>query len=851
MEDEDFDFLFDDPNFELDDTLDHVDDERDDCAADLSDDEDVERHEPIHLTNVRFAKAKLAGINIFDKVRKVLSCMKEEGLPLPLFLDALSWGDADCIKDRTCSYARTSLMVSDELPGILERWHMPPRTSSGAKPAGARQPLEEFALKVVCNRIDRGIKLSAPIFLSPPEELNEEHLTSFDFDSFKVEVKTYNPFLWEILRHAAYSPLQESRNKHKDPDMVVLNIVSQIQYTRSHRRGRVPKLWAVYLKACGLSARAFDALHALGLVMSHKWTANSFGVLSDRAMAEVRRLVHESPWNINHDNVDFPLRVFSQRLHNQTHFISGCAATVWILPERAALSLQANRLFQIHRALNCDKMFDYADVLYGNATVDARMEEQDSYFVLRLILDSPDFKDYPGHGAAAFNPPLPVHKLPTGPEEAVTGFILHTVPYEEASYEGTIRCMLEWFRQLLLNTEDEQKRTALQRIIAWLGDQLTVDRLRGLWKYRHEDYNSYDRMDWMIPVFGWFHLVMALANSLHKQYLSTSANVGSLRQAFDVLKWKGLISQATKGPFWHNLDEAINHISEAHFRACWLVTANVESLADLKTQTPTQLRDMSRKIIREHASREALVHLDRLPEAQRDHTKRQWTMWNADVLPYLQLRNAIKVGDIGRMQDLLPTLLFRFAGGGNPKYAGEILELLQGLNREWTPEIKSYITEFCWVMSRTGAENTCLPFDLGQEENIADIKVNYRSMGPGATMDYINKISPAIPTLRKVQRHMEKQFKTVARGAHHGTPDKEADVAMLTEHYVKSKLHIHCNGREVTQKSADVINLGAENLERLDTMENWFRLRSHKRSTLEDWDAGPANDALPIEPLLS
>ncbi|KAJ7122658.1 hypothetical protein C8R43DRAFT_899695 [Mycena crocata] len=810
--------------------------------------------------NVRATKSRLKEEDIHGKVLKILACMKEQDLPLPLFLDALSWGNAQCTSDRKCIYARTSLMVSDELSGILQRWHKPPRIS-GARPAGAREPLEKFALQTVCTTIDRGIKLSAPLFLSPPEELSEEHLTGFDFEVFTSQVKDGNPTLWEVIRHAAYSPLQESRNKHKDPDMVVLNIISQIQYTRSHRRGnqytrshrrgRLPKIWGIYLKACGLSARAFDALHSLGIIMSHKWTADAFGTLSERAMDTVRKLIHEMPWNITHDNVDFPLRVYSQRLHNQSHFVSGCAATVWILPARAALSLQANRLFQIHRALNCDHMFDFEEVLYGNTAADDRMEAQDVYFVLRLLLDSPDFKGWRGHGAAALDAPLAVHKLPTGLQNAIRGLILGTVPFEEASYDGTIRCIHEWLRQLLLNTEEEQKRTVIERIIAWLGDQLTIERLRGLWKYRHEDYNSFDRMDWMIPVFGWFHLVMALGNSLHNQYLGTSANIGGLRQAFDILNRKGLISQATKGPFWHNLDEAIKHISEAHFRACWLVVGNVESLAELKDRTPTELREMAVKIIHEHASRRALAVLDNLPEDKHDETKRQWTMWNMDVLPYLQLRDAIKVGDIGRIQDLLPTLLFRFAGGGNSKYTIEILELLQGLNREWTPEIKTFVTEFCWVMTRTGEESTWLPFDMGQEENICDIKVNYRSMGPGATMEYIRKISPAIPTLRKVQRHMEKQFKTVARGARHGIPDKEADVAKLTGQYMKSKLHVHVDGRQVTQKSPDVINIGAEDLERLDTIKKWWGRRSNPRSTLEDWTTGPESDAIPITPLLS
>ena len=54
-----------------------------------------------------------------------------------------------------------------------------------------------------------------------------------------------------------------------------------------------------------------------------------------------------------------------------------------------------------------------------------------------------------------------------------------------------------------------------------------------------------------------------------------------------------------------------------------------------------------------------------------------------DVLPYLSLRAAIKQGDVGGMKDLLPTLLFRFADGSNPKYVIEMLELFQGLQREW------------------------------------------------------------------------------------------------------------------------------------------------------------------------
>ena len=59
-----------------------------------------------------------------------------------------------------------------------------------------------------------------------------------------------------------------------------------------------------------------------------------------------------------------------------------------------------------------------------------------------------------------------------------------------------------------------------------------------------------------------------------------------------------------------------------------------------------------------------------------------------DLLDYVNFDAAIKTGDVGFLQDILPRLLFRFIGGKNKNYAIEILELLQGLHREWPPDLK-------------------------------------------------------------------------------------------------------------------------------------------------------------------
>lgn len=242
-------------------------------------------------------------------------------------------------------------------------------------------------------------------------------------------------------------------------------------------------------------------------------------------------------------------------------------------------------------------------------------------------------------------------------------------------------------RQLKLDGVEERKRTGMERVLVWIGDQLTVDRLRTLANYQCEDLNGYDRLDWVVVVFGWFHALMAFANSLHRQYFGSASGRG-LRQAFALLKRKGLQSVQIKGTFYHHLHEGILHVAEARLRDCWRKIAGVEKLADLRKRSPDELRNLAEKLVHRFASNDAVENMDLLADGQHDDTMRQSIMWNCDVLYYLLLHKSMQGGDVGMMEDLLPHLLYRFAGGGNHKYAVEVLELLQGLHREWPQEVK-------------------------------------------------------------------------------------------------------------------------------------------------------------------
>lgn len=273
--------------------------------------------------------------------------------------------------------------------------------------------------------------------------------------------------------------------------------------------------------------------------------------------------------------------------------------------------------------------------------------------------------------------------MPSGKAYATRQYLLETQHIEEASYEGNNELVLEWLKQLRLDTRSARRQTALNIVIAFIGDQLTCSRLRGLTRMHSEDINSFERMEFLVPIFGWLHLLMAFANSLHKQYLSSASSHGLFAHAFALLNRKGLSQASTKGPFYHDLCEAMEHVLEAHVRTCWLKLTGASSLADLRTYTPLNIINLAKKIYQDYASREALDDPD-VPNHD---------YWNAcsimrDLLYFSVLKNiGIKCGDVGIMESMLPYLLFRFVGSGSSNYTTEILELMQGLWKEWPAEL--------------------------------------------------------------------------------------------------------------------------------------------------------------------
>ena len=135
---------------------------------------------PIQIKQTRRLKGVLTG-NVVAKVLAVLSCMDSVGLNLPLFLDFLSWGDQECVVNPKIRYERTALMVSDELPGILERWKSPPRVTGSANiwSQGAQPVMEESAFSCIEEVVGKELQGIQELAMCPSDEVSESGLTRF------------------------------------------------------------------------------------------------------------------------------------------------------------------------------------------------------------------------------------------------------------------------------------------------------------------------------------------------------------------------------------------------------------------------------------------------------------------------------------------------------------------------------------------------------------------------------------------------------------------------------------------------------------------------------------------------
>jgi hypothetical protein len=166
-------------------------------------------------TNAYYRYLAVSG-DMAERVIKILQYMEELHINLPIFLWAISWNVEELVSNPQARFARTALMLSEELPGILTHWHRPPRQhNAGVRTKAAKLAMTEWALDTLCDTVDDELLALGPQMQFPQEDLSEEALLDIRIQDMIPEVQLNAPVLWKLVCYLTCTQKQARRNKNK------------------------------------------------------------------------------------------------------------------------------------------------------------------------------------------------------------------------------------------------------------------------------------------------------------------------------------------------------------------------------------------------------------------------------------------------------------------------------------------------------------------------------------------------------------------------------------------------------------------------------------------------------------
>lgn len=288
--------------------------------------------------------------------------------------------------------------------------------------------------------------------------------------------------------------------------------------------------------------------------------------------------------------------------------------------------------------------------------------------------------------------PVGPQQLPHDPEHRLHQYMLPTMNVDKSSYSGNFQVIPYVLKHLKLDIKPECTRLTLERLISWIGEQMTALRCRQLQWYHQESISGFNRWDPLLVILGIFHAQMTRGHTILEGFRCLNAGT-TFGSDIILLSCTGLHKTIGKKHLdFHTVDEFLLHETEVHFRGSFMHLTGCDSSKDMTTWLEEHTADDSIQLacnaLHHHASSGALELNESDNEMCPVIIKRQ-----LELLLYYSIQHACRYGDIDHKEGLLPELLFYYIGAGNSNYAKEVFEFLQLITHESTPAVQ-YVVRF-------------------------------------------------------------------------------------------------------------------------------------------------------------
>lgn len=161
--------------------------------------------------------------------------------------------------------------------------------------------------------------------------------------------------------------------------------------------------------------------------------------------------------------------------------------------------------------------------------------------------------------------------------------------------------------------------------------------------------------------------------------------------------------------------ELISHSLYARILDCFTVKCG-SSLEEWASQEPkfSEVWEMASIIQKEYASSAAIHALLQKPKDKQDRVFGNSAIFIRDALLYIELCDAVKHGDSGRVNNVRRLLMFSFYGAGSHNYGLECLHWEQNVRYEWSEGLRQAMFDNI-LLNIKGNSFSWVPVDLVQE----------------------------------------------------------------------------------------------------------------------------------------
>jgi len=596
----------------------------------------------------------------------------------------------------------------------------------------------------------------------PHTKVTEEKVSGYLLDDFKflhryAEGAKYLTRLLKGLLKENVSDQGLSRKLHKHrrthrPTSVRGCIMAMLIFMSSQKVNAFQTIMGLFLHCTGCPKRVLEVLSGLGLSISYSQVQNGLRSLTRSAQEQVKNAVKEHDWYIVYDNINIANKHHHQRADKRDTFDNGTAATAILFPSNKDQTGNAPPILfrPENKGLEPDADLFFPD----DFDLEVFYQVSVSHISNAVVRSSPE-------GSAALAIPIvPIKKLDI---KKTAFFPLQTMRLDESTIAGNL-AVLERITQAGLQLPENWFADPENTIVA--GDQMTVSRLLTLKIHRIVDANPYDSLAWVHPTPQLFHLAMNLCGTIFRTHYGSPQFPGTLASIIILLGRKRLTKEKQE---FKASDELLRIVFDA------IVQLLCESMRQNGTSDELDVTIFSETITKSFCGPPS-PSLFGLPCTTANINA---LLFLRDVAVHIELGDAIKAGDIGRINHLLPIITLMMHGGGNTNYALELLRLLYGIRHLWTAEWTTRILASMLVNPK-GVSNGWMATDMLQENHNYLIKSIFSAKGSNMTWEYLrDAISTNIRTFQAISWMFEREVGVGSNSAKHKKPSTAPDISRV------------------------------------------------------------------------